>query len=76
MPLAARFSPRLARALFVSRLMHFRAVGKEAQTLGGIAVPKSSAQMRYDARSGSISALSALALSPPDPAAIFSEMRS
>jgi len=71
-PYITRFSPRLARALFVSRLMHFHAVGKEAQTLGAKAVTKGSAQMRSDARSGSISALLTNALTSPDPAAISS----
>ncbi len=48
-PLATRFSPRLARALFVSRLMHRRRFSKAAAFLGRLAWRWRVPLMRIDA---------------------------
>lgn len=48
-PLKARLIPRLARALFVSVLMHIGGTGKMAGFLGRVAMTKDLALMHFDA---------------------------
>ena len=53
-PLAARLIPRLARALFVSVLMHIAAAGRMAGFLGRVAIKTGPALMHFDAAGGPI----------------------
>jgi hypothetical protein len=48
-PLKASLIPRLARALFVSVLMHIGGVGKMASFLGRVAPMTGAALMHFDA---------------------------